>query len=556
MNKVKESSKNKEEKIIELEKQVATSVISVSRDFMLSLNIIDPKQLDELYATVPEISRAVDLRGATVISRGFEITARDESEEAKRYASACLKLMNDSGGVSFVEGIQKNADLYGNAYIEIVKDENDSDITRFAHIHPYQFGYELETFTVDGQKKTRVKLDQKTQLPVGFATYKFNELDQIFENDKTIELQDVAHVKYKTVGDAIYGISIVQPMFGSVLRKLKIEDSVEHAARMVAAPKIVITGEFADDEEARRDAREAANLDTQDVVILQNGKEFKIISPGDIELPKLREMFVNNITTATGIPRPILTSEGTDINKATLQELMISLRENMRSNMNKIKEVIESQMFLRIGESLGITNFEMLVPIFTFPEDKDSEDTKIVREERKAATLTSLSNSMQLLVNQLSQFSGSDTNTSLVDSDLLESYNTALRTTLDLYAKTAAGFDVNNDQSIGKIEEVPIEKELTLDSHETNIYNQYSIRDEIDTIKQQDVLLTKHHLVHSAFEHLRGGSIIVDPVTTNEISMVQLIEKHLQYVELMQEIGLEHPHSDVGSELDQISIMR
>jgi hypothetical protein len=68
-------------------------------------------------------------------------------------------------------------------------------------------------------------------------------------------------------------------MYGSIVRKLKLEKSIEDTARMVASPKIVIQGEFETQEDIMNEAKEAASLDTHDVVILQNGKEFKIINP-------------------------------------------------------------------------------------------------------------------------------------------------------------------------------------------------------------------------------------------------------------------------------------
>ena len=70
--------KKNKEKAIELKKETSTSIIAVQRQDILTYTTLDAKTLDELYATVPEISRAVDLRGASIISRGFEITAKDE----------------------------------------------------------------------------------------------------------------------------------------------------------------------------------------------------------------------------------------------------------------------------------------------------------------------------------------------------------------------------------------------------------------------------------------------------------------------------------------------
>ena len=147
----------------------------------------------------------------------------------------------------------------------------------------------MEEYTdpADNQLKTRVRLDDDTQEPVAFAQYSFNETKNLYENAKIIEKEKIAHLKYKVIGDAIYGVSLVQPMYGSVVRKLKIEDHMEAAARLVAAPKIVISGKFPSEEDARREAKEAASLDISDVVILDSddGKSFEIVNPGQTNLP-------------------------------------------------------------------------------------------------------------------------------------------------------------------------------------------------------------------------------------------------------------------------------
>ena len=554
--------KTKKNKSIELEKEVKTSIISVQRQYSLSVDFQDPKTQDELYMTVPEVTRAIDLRGAAVISRGYEIKARDDSQVAKDYANLCAFILEKSGGVSFIEQWQRNADLYGNGYVELANLEKGDKIDKLVHVHPYAFGYELEEYNDQGEIKTRIKLDPATQEPVGFATYKYNENKQIWENDKLIPLEKIAHLKYKTTGDSIYGVSLIQPMQGSILRKLKLEQAIEDAGRSVAAPKIVISGDFESDDDALETAKEAASLDINDVVVLQNEKTFEIINPGQIALPELRSIFVYNICTAAGIPMPLLTSEGNDINKATMSELTRSLRDNMRSNMNKIQHIIENVIFKRIGENYGITDYQKLIPSFRFPEDLESEDEIIKREEKKAATLTSLSNSIQILSNVFIA-TGSELKTEIIDS---------LKKTLDLYNKTIETFTINNDQTIGKIEEdftqLDEVKELTLNSDYTakisaipddvlqekniqqNIYSSITLQDEIDFIKQPKILKRRHDDMHILYQEVQNGTEIIDYITNEHISLPAIVQRHRYYIELMRELGILHEPSDIGQELD------
>ena len=565
----KKNNKITKKEIMELKKEVPTSVISVSRQYQLNVDIIDPKTLDTLYATVPEVSRSVDLRGAASIYRGYEISARDDSKEAIDFANLCAYIVNKSGGVNFIERWQKNADLYGNGYIEIVED--GSKITELDHVHPYLFGYELESYINQStlQEETRVKLDPDTQKPVGYATYTYNDTKQVFENNKLIPKESIAHLKYKVIGDAIYGISLIQPMYGSVLNKLQIENSINAAAKLVAAPKMVISGNFDTEEDARETAREAASLDVNDVVLLDNGDDFKFVNPGNIQLPALREIFITNITTASGIPRPVLTSESSEINKATLQELMRELRENMRSNMGKMRQVIEQEIFMRIGEVYNINDYQRIIPLFTFPEDPDTEEEIIVREEKKAATLTSLSNTLMLLNNIMM-----GTKNTAANPDMAANVKEAMEGTFKTFQDTLTTFNFDNDQKINGVEEVLPEdieqKELNLNTYvpleetimkvneiESNVQEvssipQVTMVDDIDRIRQPEILRFRHEEMHILYDALMNGALIEDYSTGRPITLPAVIKKHKQYLTLMESVGVIHDLIEIGSELDQI----
>jgi hypothetical protein len=569
------------EQVIELKKEIPTSIISVAREYQLNIDTLSVPDLDTLYATVPEITRTIDLRGAAIIYRGYEIKPRNDSAEAKEYANLCSYILNQSGGVNFLEQWNKNTDLYGQGYVELLE-EDGNNITELVHVSPYNFGYELEiydnpeTFT----KESRIKLDKNTQKPVGFATYTYNEQDEIYDNDKKIPLEKIAHLKYKVVGDAIYGVSLIQPMTSSISAKLQIENSTVSAARLVSAPKIVIKGNFDSEEDAREKAREAASLDINDVVLLDNGDDFQFHNPGEIRLPELREIFITNITTASGIPRPLLTSESAEINKATLQELTKDLRHNMRSNMSKMKHVLEHHIFKQIGENYGINDFEVNIPVIEFPEDPETAQELIVREEKKAATLTSLSNSVAILNNMRKDAEGTD-------SPVLKELEEAMQATLKTYMETIRTFSVNNDQELHKIEEelpesiakgksktTPKEMNLsktienssdeiatfvqpeiayTESSSDVTTYEAFfTIIDDEDSLSSPEELKQKHDELHMLYELVSQGQEITDYISGIMITLPVIIKKHRKYLSYMEHLGLVHEYNLHAEELDQI----
>lgn len=552
-----ESSDNKvANESLELEKSTPASVISVQRNYMFNFNFASPKEMDELYYTVPEISRTCDLRGAAIIYQGQRVLPRNDSKEAKKFAGICRRILENSGGVNFTEQWEKNADLYGDGFVEMVGDENDEKITELAHIHPENFGYELEVVTDEENftKQSRIKVDEETQKPVGYAIHQWNETDEVYENKKKIDKEKIAHLKYKSIGDSLYGVSLFQPAIDSVQRKLKIENSIEAAARLTAAPKLVLQGEFDTAEEAKEEAKEAASLDTNDVVVLNNGESFTVVNPGQISLPELREIFVVNITTATGVPRPILTSESSEINKATMQELMRQLREDMRSNMYKIKSVMENKIFKEIGKSYGINDIEKNLPILEFPQDNSTEEEVITREKRKAATLNSLSNNIQMLQQVMSETNDEDVQKqvkSLIDSTV-KTYQSSIASfeSLGRYEEEERDYDLSETVSLSA-DLVPETDEVKPSNTEDNENYFIDLSDNYEELTNPNTLKDKHDIVHNIYEQIMQGNSFYDS-NENRIELSTLINKHNFYVGLMEKQGIIHELSNIGVDLDNI----
>ena len=110
-------------------------------------------------------------------------------------------------------------------------------------------------------------------------------------------------------------------------------------------------------------------------------------------------MFLTNITTASGIPRPALTSESADINKATMDVLMRNTRAIVKSHQLLISNLFENVIFPRIALSNSIQNHTLIIPKLVFLEDNDTANARIDTVKRKAVALTSLANTYALLLN-------------------------------------------------------------------------------------------------------------------------------------------------------------
>lgn len=393
-----DKSTNTQEKT---KKEISKSIISLSRSSKLGIDLANPLNLDQLYASIPEISRATDFRAGMIAPNGYEVISAADDDTSKQFAALCYQIIETSGGVGFFEQYHKNTDLYGDGYVELVSNQL-SEIVELSHVHPYHFGYETETVNDPENPSERiqiVKVDKNSQKPVGFAQFKVNPATGDLEVDKKIPLEKIAHLKFKVVGDSFYGISLIQPMIGSVTRKVRLEDYADKAARLIAVPKLVLKGTYDNDEEKKIDAREAANLDVNDVIVLEGeDTDVQFVNPGSTNIPELREMFITNITTASGVPRPALTSESAEINKATMDILMQNTRAILKSHQLLVSNLFEHVIFPRIAISYKIQNYTSIIPKLYFPEDNDTANNRIDTVKRKAVALTSLANTYALLL--------------------------------------------------------------------------------------------------------------------------------------------------------------
>ena len=383
-------------------KESPTSIISLSREEKLGVDLANPLNLDQLYASVPEVSRVVDFRAGMISPNGYEIFPSTNDAAAQEFAALCFQIIEQSGGVSFFEQYHKNTDLYGDGYVELVANKL-SEVVELEHVHPYHFGYETEKVNDPenpSDQITIIKVDSNSQKPVGFASFKVDQATGDLIVDKKIPLEKIAHLKFKVIGDSFNGISLIQPMVGSITRKVRLEDYADRSARLIAVPKLILKGNYESDDEKKEDAREAANLDVNDVVVIQGeNTSVDFVNPGKTNIPELREMFITNITTASGVPRPALTSESAEINKATMDELMKNTRGIIKSHQLHLSNLFEHIVFPRIAESHKIQNYTQIIPKLYFLEDNDTAAANVETVQRKAAALTSLTNTYVLLLN-------------------------------------------------------------------------------------------------------------------------------------------------------------
>ena len=521
---------------LELARKTKISPIARNREKTLKIKFADPRTLENFYITIPEVGRAVDLRSAEVVRRGYEITPYDASSVAEDNAVLCYEVLeghrrednfDKGGGVETVERFFKNADVYGISYLELVPNDQEQIIS-LEPVHPFLFGFIEEEPKNNGlfanADEKVIAIDETTGNPKGYAQYKINEMGER-EIARRLKIDEVAYMSFRGVGDNFLGVSLIQRMYNDVVRGMSIKQSISDASDMTI-PKVVVTGEYRSEGEQEREAEKFANLSSDDVIIINQGKEIEIIQPGTTQIPDFYDIFISGITTTSGVPKPLLLSDGTETNKATLAEMS----KKFRTALGLEEKILQRRMrwiFKRILESYGRDTTK--VPFFTFPEDPETEEARLNRETKKATTLANLANSVSALANQG------------VGSEVIDVMTTTM-------VKIAETYFRNDDITRDTTEELQLELNQGIP-----IDYGYSLFDRPEDLRRPEKLNMRHKELHDAYDKmLKGGKVFefyntndgFDSQGTKEITMPDLVAKHQLYVKTFNDIGLVHPHWD------------
>ena len=95
--------------------------------------------------------------------------------------------------------------------------------------------------------------------------------------------------------------------------------------------------------------------------------------PGQSEFVATHETFINLIAIRLGVPKPILTLDGTDVNKATMQELMRDLTYDIRAEELKVCSAIREQIFRSACETIYGPEFNK-IPYFEFNDFNEGKE--------------------------------------------------------------------------------------------------------------------------------------------------------------------------------------
>lgn len=386
---------------------------------------LSPKYVEQFLLTHPVVPRGIDIKANRMTGRGYKIVPADESEQAKDAANKMSQLIEESGGTILLNGWIRDAFGFGNGYLSLLEDENTNEIVYLAREHPmflrisrkkkkdnddtYQPFQTTNDFPAEYGE---MEIDPITKKPLSYTqvVYETKQSDKVKPINKPIPANRIGHLVFDTWGDEAEGIALVQYLLHALKYILNIEEAGAEAIYRSGFTQKVFNTTINNEEDLEMISRDMAKLSASDALILPDGISIENLKPGETQMSDIHDIFLTLLAIRLGVPKPILTLDGTDTNKATMRELMRDLIYDIVADELKVTRTIEKQIFTPACASIYGDDFN-LIPKFVF---LDFDETL----EEKALTMDSISSSVQRLT---------DSYTKLIQGGQIEAANQLLR---------------------------------------------------------------------------------------------------------------------------------
>jgi len=381
----------------------------------IDIRRLPPKDIEQYLIIHPVIPRGIEIKSNRITSRGFKILPKTNSSIAKEAALRCEKLLNDSGGEILLNSWIRDAYAFGNGYVTLLKN-NEGEIVYISKEHPVFFRiardklqkkvtkYDSDIYAFNiagdfGPEWGAMKIDPATKKPLAYTQVTFNGSDKavVVPVGEEIDASRVGHLVFFTWGDEAEGVGIVQYVHTMLKYLMNIEEAGAEAIFRSGFTQKKVTTEINTENELKQLAKNLNKINSSDAIILPRGTDVENLIPGSTDFPDVHDVFLNLIAVRLGVPKPILTLDGTDINKATMSELMKDLVYDLRADELRIIQTIQEQIFRSACENWYGDGFDE-IPIFEFNPFQEGNEEKALVLNLTADYIKKLSDSYKLMV--------------------------------------------------------------------------------------------------------------------------------------------------------------
>jgi len=298
------------------------------------------RQLFILYLTNQFVSRAINVRADTLVSRGYDIVGDDKVGE-----KACKELIENSGDSNLFWQLSLNTDIAGDGFLEKIYSKNGKKILRLKHVHPLTLRF--KTDDISG----KIIVDKTTKEPVGYV--QISETENSIEVIKTISKDIIAHLRFNTLGDEFTGVSTLQSGYDTIVRLMNMEWAAAHAAVKTANPIIVGQCNTKSPHQIAQWGTILGRISAREQVFVPQDMKLTMLSPGAQNFSEYSDYFLNAVVASFGVPKSILLGQsGKGGAKGDSIVLTRHFYSMIRSNQRYMEEYF-NKIFKEYGELAG-----------------------------------------------------------------------------------------------------------------------------------------------------------------------------------------------------------
>jgi len=373
------SPKKKTKKVEKPKKVTTPSIILKGGIEEITIKRLDPRDIEKYLWMHPVVPRGTEIKANRMIARGYTVGGKNtEANESMN------NLLETSGGVILIKQWIKDGFGFGNGYKTLVPNEAGTRILRINSEHPIFFDIAKYDEKAKSELVKKYKINPYTKEPEAYTQLTYDSGKNLVPTGKELPRDRVAHLKFDTWGDEALGISLVQYLQLTLKYLMNMEEAgAETLIKNGFVQKSVSTN-ITSEKELKKLAKNLSDINHKDAIICPSGTEITNLIPGTSDFPRFHQVFITLLAIRLGIPKPLLTMDGTSTNKATLTEQKKDIRADVSADELVVERTINEQIFkpaclLQFGE--GFKDF----PTFKFNpmiEDKElrAERYKIISE--------------------------------------------------------------------------------------------------------------------------------------------------------------------------------
>lgn len=325
---------------------------------------IEPKKLESVYQSVPVVFNSINKTTQMILSRDRDLQGSN-SEIFREFLDSVGEIGGNQHWDEILESVFRFQMIYGEAYVELIRDKNTGEVVDLAIMDPKSIEYAKTDYG-----SSRIALDEFNN-PIGYVQNlprSFERVEQIYEppeevqvapNQVYIPAENIAHFKLYTVGEEFFPIGLVEPIFRDAERSHQLKEDYGNKAHSELFPTRV--AKVGDEQHEPSPQKVSEMLDN----LVEAGSSTAMALPYYVDVEVLEseqpevmidffQHFNDEIITGTGIPGAYATGQGGNVNRATLAAQSRMYEITMDDIIKRTSRTIERQIFGEIAQDNGV----------------------------------------------------------------------------------------------------------------------------------------------------------------------------------------------------------